>query len=123
MSFEWRDFYQLGERLAAESGEAAQRSAISRAYYAAYGTAAIVLIAQGALSAGSMTHSGVWQAFARADDPNWKRIGDWGFTLKDAREMADYKNPFPGTIDKKVRESLRLAERIIATIEKIQQES
>ncbi len=69
-----------------------------------------------------MTHTSVWQAFTRAPDPNWKRIGDWGFSLKDAREMADYKNPFPGAIEKKVAESLRLAARIIAAIDKVRQE-
>jgi len=36
--------------------------------------------------------------------------------------MADYKNPFPGAIEKKVTESLRLAARIIATIDTIRQD-
>ena len=36
MPFDWNEYYDLAKQLAKESGEAQRRSAISRAYYAAY---------------------------------------------------------------------------------------
>lgn len=36
MNFEWSHFLELARRLATENDEASQRSAISRAYYAAF---------------------------------------------------------------------------------------
>ena len=51
--FDWTGFLTLAERLATDTGdEAAQRTAISRAYYAAYHAAASFVRAQGILTIG-----------------------------------------------------------------------
>jgi len=36
MSFEWKSYHQLAKKLLEENNEAAYRSAVSRAYYAAF---------------------------------------------------------------------------------------
>jgi len=96
--FDWDDYLTLADRLAQETDdEAAQRSAISRAYYAAYHAAAAFVRAQGILMVGH-THRSVWSALKadpRADRASAGRKGD---RLKGFRLAADYRNPFPGDL-------------------------
>ncbi len=69
MAFDWRDYLLLAEDLATRQGdEAAARSAISRAYYAALGRAAEVLRGEGRTISFMQTHSDVWRALRRGPD-------------------------------------------------------
>lgn len=96
--FDWDDFLRLGERLANETDdEASQRTAISRTYYAAYHAAAAFARAQG-LIAGSHTHRRVWGAFARQADSDRATVGALGDRLRQRRQLADYRNPYPDDV-------------------------
>ena len=76
--FDWRDYLHLAERLSArQSDEAAHRTAISRAYYAAYHVAAAYARRTGLLL-GRHTHERVWEAFTVASDPDLATVGRLG---------------------------------------------
>jgi hypothetical protein len=95
MAFDWRQFHAFAEELAPRPDEAARRTAISRAYYAVYGLTARYLIEKRVLAPGAINHRSVWQAFAQPSDRERWSIREWGFVLKDSREMADYRQQTP----------------------------
>lgn len=120
--FDWREYHQLATDLLQRGSNASLRSAISRAYYAADGRAAHDLIDKHVLESGDINHEKVWRAFAHASHTDRQNINSWGFSLKDARESADDKGLFPGDLDKKAIESVRLAQRLITTLDRIWQD-
>ncbi len=71
---------------------------------------------------GDINHDKVWRAFAHSNNRDRQTINSWGFSLKDAREDADYEALFPGALDKKSVESVRLARRLITTLDRIWQD-
>ena len=92
--FEWADFLGLAERLAEAGGdEAAHRTAISRAYYAAYHAAAIYVRAEGILP-DAHTHRRVWAALAADAVAERAEVGRRGDLLRQARAAADYRATF-----------------------------
>ena len=96
--FVWDDFLVLGERLVNEmDDEASQRTAISRVYYAAYHAAAAFVRARGVLSE-THTHRRVWAASASDADADRATVGALGDRLRQRRQFADYRNPYPGDI-------------------------
>jgi uncharacterized protein (UPF0332 family) len=96
--FAWDDFLVLADRLADETDdEASQRTAISRAYYAAYHAAAAFVRAQRLLS-DSHTYRRVWDAFARMADSDGAIVGALGDRLRQRRQLADYRTPYPGDV-------------------------
>lgn len=111
--FAWEDFLALSDRLAvAPDDEASQRTAIGRAYYAAYHTAAAFVRARGMLL-GAHTHRRVWSAFAADADPDRGAVGAIGDVLRQRRQDADYRNPFPGDVAKDARDAIGEARAII----------
>lgn len=90
--FAWRDFLPVACALAGQAGEASKRSAIGRAYYAAYGTAEERRKVDGIPKAsGDGQHARLWQAYLDDADAARKRIGDIGKRLYSRRLRADYK--------------------------------
>ncbi len=65
MPFDWRDYLSLGQELSQRQDEAAQRSAISRAYYAAFCCARVYLERHGVAfsTMGQDSHTLVWKQF------------------------------------------------------------
>ena len=117
--FSWTDFLALAERLASDTGdEAAQRTAISRAYYAAYHAAAIFVRVKGILTIGH-THSTVWKALTTDPDPDRVLVGPRGDDLKRLRTNADYRNPFPGDLDSLGRDAIATARVVIDTLDRL----
>lgn len=98
MAFSWADYLGLAKRLAAEDGEAEQRTAISRAYYSAFNQAHawLQLNTRLTLAPGRM-HEQVWEAF-RGGSPSAVEIYKDGDRLKKKRHVADYKVPFEGAL-------------------------
>lgn len=88
--FDWRRFLDLAERLGQEADEAALRSAISRAYYAAFALARRRLVDQGCWSQARDPHTRVWATYRNASGRACQRIGFRGFNLRDQRRRADY---------------------------------
>jgi hypothetical protein len=113
--FGWRDFLTLAQELAERQGdEAALRTAISRAYYASYCSAADhVLRRTPGLSPFDLGHERVWRTF---QDPanlvRW-RVFDDGMALRAARLQADYWIPLRGhRLTTQVKDALRLSSRL-----------
>lgn len=93
MPFNWRDYLSLAQELSQRQDEAAIRSAISRAYYAALCSARLYLETQGKTisTMGADSHSQIWNAFqgkGKAANAVFQR----GQSLKRHRQRADYEN-------------------------------
>lgn len=113
-----RDLHTLAQRLANEQGAAECRTAINRAYYAAYNTAVEFLTEVGcSLPSTAESHSRVREALAHAQSPPLRncqhRLGE----LYAWRERADYRmgdswpeNPLHAGV------AVQTAERIIRDI-------
>jgi uncharacterized protein (UPF0332 family) len=94
MSFEWLDYLGLARTLAGDAGEACHRSAISRAYYAAFHVARrYVSRTQPDFSpkkAGE-DHFHVWDRLKKSVKRQERAAGITGKKLHDARVRADYE--------------------------------
>jgi hypothetical protein len=90
--FDFADFFDVAEALAARNEEAAWRSAISRAYYAALHVAyrALPSSQQVAISHRD-THRVTWQLYAASSMAACRQIGNAGIVLQRARVSADYR--------------------------------
>jgi uncharacterized protein (UPF0332 family) len=124
MSFNWSDYLDLARRLYREGTihsvkEAELRSAISRAYYAAFCNARNYLIAKGhKLSGGPEAHAEVQDRFITSSDRRRKEIGENLKRLRSLRNRADYRNTFPGLNNTTVI-SIALADDIISGLGKL----
>lgn len=116
--FEWRDYLALADDLVERPDEAAQRSAISRAYYAAYHAAAAFVRNAGLLTRGH-THHRVWNVLANDPDPARAEVGWLGDLLRLARISADYHTPFPGDVLGQARAVVRDARLLVEAIERL----
>lgn len=95
--FDWTAYLELAQELAHQgtqspNDEAKLRSAVSRAYYAAYCTARNRLRDKdtGQVPRGTDAHSFVWDCFSASPDDRRKRIGESGQRLRRDRNSADY---------------------------------
>lgn len=100
--FEWGDFLSLAHRLTSRpSGQATEadlRSAIGRAYYAAYHAASDYVRVRSLVPATErLTHNAVWGTLARDNARERSEAGQRGDALRRIRIVADYRNPFPDT--------------------------
>lgn len=91
--FDWADYLTLAERLASSSDEASQRSAISRAYYAAFHAAARYVARtkpEVEIPRDGRKHQVVWTALK--DGTRQERGAKaWGIKLRGKRTQADYE--------------------------------
>ena len=100
MSFAWQELAELAIWLAAERpDEAGQRTAISRAYYAAYHAAsAYVRAHELAPPSQHLSHHRVWRLLRDSGRTHSVDLAELCFELKNTRVAADYWNPFPGDL-------------------------
>ena len=117
--FDWHEFLDLARQLEASSlNEAVLRTAISRAYYAAYHRASRhVRVAQLAPTTKRLTHELVWSLFAESSDERYRDVGDRGVELKLERIRADYNARYPGDLAKSARKAIDVSEAIIRLID------
>lgn len=90
-------YLHLAETLATASGEAEQRSAISRAYYAAYHRAleqAAYLGLNTAPDECESHHQACWRAYLRERNRARRKVGESGSRLRGLRNDADYEPAF-----------------------------
>lgn len=114
--FQWSEFLGLAKKLSSkgEASEAELRSAISRAYYAAFHNVRDLLEEKGDyVSTDKDTHQMVWDTCKNGRDPSLRVIGAKGFNLRDDRTKADYDNPFPENLPEKTKLVLHSAEYIM----------
>lgn len=117
MSFQWKTYIDFAERLHQESEtfaetEACQRSAISRAYYGAFGLARKVAVNEGlTLTHKGEDHKNVEQHFRRSSQKLRKQIGIELNRLRRLRNKADYDELIP-KLPKETTKAVILARKI-----------
>lgn len=118
--FDWSDYLRLADELAAvTSDEAALRTAIGRAYYAAYGRAAEHLLARSLLAQRAITHRKVWYAFQDPSNQDRWSIWRYGILLKEQREKADYRRTFQGSLTQAAQDSVRRATEVLTLLDRL----
>ena len=118
MTFQWQEFLLLARALSQSSDEASLRSAISRAYYAAFRTARDVAVSRAWVRAERAGHKEVWDAFCKRG-PRERRIGHLGESLQFQRQDADYEAPHPNAAKLTYASAfaIALAERVIREVD------
>lgn len=89
--FDWSEFVTLARDLAQRHDEASQRSAVSRAYYAAFCSARNQLRQEKeAIPRTDKVHQVVWERFESSAEKKRKQIAQYGKRLRRKRNQADY---------------------------------
>ncbi len=92
--FNWANYLKLADNLLEQDNEAAFRSAVSRAYYAAYNRARQKLIEEGltyrADPSEPSKHKAVWDDYRNTADNTRRKVGNDGDRLRRSRAEADY---------------------------------
>ena len=115
MAFAWVDYLDLAARLAPDSREAEKRTAISRAYYAAFNQADSCLRLHGISPTPGEIHKKVWDEFKRGSHAA-RQISLDGDRLRRSRVDADYKVPFPRDVAFETGVSVQLARKLSTAI-------
>lgn len=124
MSFDWLDYLDLAEELAGQgkavsSQESRLRSAVSRAYYAAFCKARNRLRDQEKLTMPPFdVHKYVWNQFKGSSARVRKEIGMNGDRLKKDRVKVDYDDTIPNVASLTVK-ALRLSSQIINRLDRL----
>jgi hypothetical protein len=96
MAFQWRDFLLIADELAMRGDEAAWRTAIGRAYYAALGVAIGRLPpAERVTVHPGNVHDRTWELYARSTVAECRRLGNLGYRIRNRRRAADYRDEPP----------------------------
>ncbi len=91
--FDWWEYLDLAKKLAGWSGdEAALRSAVSRAYYAAYKSADEAFPGRLRTREQTSPHLDFWNSLKRGQTADEQSLGRFGLRLWGRRCMADYDN-------------------------------
>ena len=122
MSFDWSEYLKLARQLAVLDGsaldqEARLRSAISRAYYAAFCRSRNYLrdTQKGSVPGGAKAHAYVREQFLNSSVETRKELGENLERLREARNKADYDDNVPG-LSGLARTALKWAEDAIASL-------
>lgn len=111
MAFQWVDSLKLAERLAVENDEAAQRSAISRAYYYVFHLARDRATENGMfITLADSQHKLTWEFFVQSPDVECQKLGLLGQRLKEKRKKADYDLIYAGKIEQEVTDVIAKAQ-------------
>jgi uncharacterized protein (UPF0332 family) len=115
--FNWIMYLQLAKDLIKRTDEASQRSAVSRAYYAAFCSARNRLRdREGAtIPKTSAAHSAVWDEFQSSAEIRRRQIGQLGHRLKRARAKVDYDDNVPG-LSQLAEDAMEEADKLISIL-------
>jgi len=97
--FDWSQYLVLAKDLSTRSDEAALRSAISRAYYAAYHRAKTFCASKAILittSGGNSDHHDLWETCGKRAGITFAKVHTIGTRLKRKRKNADYDREIVG---------------------------
>jgi len=125
MSFDWSDYLTLADALSRQPTspgpeEASLRSAISRAYYAAFGAARNFVRDRGEilLTREASDHEIVINHYRRSTDRNRREIGKTLRYMRDKRNDADYEDTISKP-DAEANVAVLEAARIIKLLKKL----
>lgn len=93
--FDWTDFFELAQELGQRDDQAAQRSAVSRSYYAVFHMAELVLEhldPEFASTRSQDSHKQIWDRLARLNQRQAKNAVRKSRNLLQARRDADYRS-------------------------------
>jgi uncharacterized protein (UPF0332 family) len=115
--FDWSSFADLAQELSGRSGEeAAERSAISRAYYAAFHAARDYLDRTGpAVARSGSAHAEVRNRMFWSE----RRVGEGLRRLHGLRKHADYDDVYPDDLSADAVGAVSLAQALIHTIARL----
>jgi uncharacterized protein (UPF0332 family) len=118
----FRRFLAVAQRLARGSDEADWRSAISRAYYAAFHVGRDLLQQLGFNPPRSeAAHAYVWLRLSNSGDTEAVKAGRGLNDLRGERNDADYREK-PKVIQTRAEDVVRLAEEVISILDKAAKE-
>jgi uncharacterized protein (UPF0332 family) len=126
MSFDWSDYLALARALRGDadvtpSEEARLRSALSRAYYAVYGSARAVAISSGyTRQRFDTSHQALIRYFQESPDRARKAIGVNLERMQKNRERADYERDFRGNLAHEVSLMITLGASVLDMLQKLQ---
>ena len=105
MKFDWKEYLEIAERLHQEGGEAQERAAIGRAYYAAFCSARNWLKNDETIEiTRSTSHATIWKYFSPEGEKHTprqkKQIARLGDNLRECRNAADYDNEMINVTEK-----------------------
>ena len=117
--FDWHRFLDLARQLESNSlDEAVLRTAINRAYYAAYHRASrYVRDALLVEPTTGLTHDLVWRVLARSSDDRHRSIAERGFAMKAERTRSDYQAWYRADLADAARKAIDVSEAIIRSID------
>jgi uncharacterized protein (UPF0332 family) len=117
MTFDWTKYLILAKELSERANdEASLRSAISRAYYAAFCTARNRLLQEGEeIPRTGEAHNLVWEKYRESAHRGRKKIGVIGDRLRRSRNIADYEDEFPN-LDRKAYETVVSTSDLLASL-------
>jgi uncharacterized protein (UPF0332 family) len=117
MPFDWKQYLSFADELSKRSEEAALRSAVSRAYYAAFCTARNHLRGKGEqIPDSEQTHKVVWESFQRRGK-TYAAVYQNGVRLRSRRRQADYEDEIKD-LSNLVTEALRDAKNVLHWLDK-----
>jgi uncharacterized protein (UPF0332 family) len=107
--FDWTSYLVVARELAKQPDEGTQRSAISRAYYAIFNKARLLLEGEGtAIANTGRAHDDVWRTLEAAGRGR-RKLGTDGKRLREMRRKADYETVVPA-VEKIVADALATAD-------------
>ena len=116
--FDWLDYLELAKHLSKSDKEAALRSAISRAYYAAFNQVRAYCVSKGMyLPRTTDSHQVVWDKFKEGRTLRGVYIN--GDLLKQQRVHADYKNEPIERLEDTVAQAIRYAELVLHFLDQL----
>ncbi len=117
MVFNWAQYLVLAEELVLRGDdEAALRSAVSRAYYAAFCKARNHLRQRGeSVPRTDDFHKAMWDKYRGAAGQRYKSIGTIGDRLRRRRNKADYDDEFPELLVV-AQETVAMARRLLGDL-------
>jgi uncharacterized protein (UPF0332 family) len=119
VAFDWGDYLVLARELSERKDEASLRSAISRAYYAVFGSARARIEPDDASPiAAPDDHRAVWRSYQDSDEDIRYYIGLDGNRLRRARNAADY-DPVFADLDMRARRAVEDAEIILSNLRRL----
>jgi uncharacterized protein (UPF0332 family) len=119
MSFDWNKFRELAEELRRRDDEAAQRTSISRVYYAVYWKARLLLESEGFVFRHSdSSRKQIWDEYKNRGRTH-RGVGFSGEKLRNNRTQADYSSEIKN-IETLIKESFELADKILFYLKQIQ---
>ncbi len=114
-----RDFFNLASILAKGSTEAEWRSAVSRAYYAAFHIARNLLLGCGfSVPRGEQAHAHLWLRLSNSKHPDVENAGGDLKSVRSSRNWADYD------LDRRLNQATALSQlKLIENLNRVLEEA